>query len=281
MIGKKVFSEFRFSVIDSVLSTTPASTLPTIRVNDAFNTGGAGQMGDRSAREIELAQNIDFTIGRKHSLRAGVIVEAGRWNSDQRTNAFGTYTFTDLEAFNVGVPATYTIRIGDPVIEYSQVKAGWFLQDDFRPSRTLQLSLGLRQEVQTQVDSKWNFAPRAAVTWNATRTTTFRGGYGIFYDWYDAGIYEQTIRVDGNHQVDVIVQDPGFPVIEGGGTRLPASVIRAGTLGQPIIHQASVRPREAADALGGFPHRLHVDARSQHVTVGERQRAGERRAAGS
>ncbi len=240
VIGKKVFSEFRFSVIDSVLSTTPASALPTIRVNDAFNTGGAGQMGDRSAREIELAQNFDFTIGRKHSLRAGVLVEAGRWNSDQRTNAFGTYTFTDLEAFNVGVPATYTIRIGDPVVEYSQVKAGWFLQDDFRPSRTLQLSLGLRQEVQTQVDSKWNFAPRAAVTWNATRTTTFRGGYGIFYDWYDAGIYEQTIRVDGNHQVDVIVQDPGFPVIEGGGTRLPASVIRAGTLGQPIIHQASV-----------------------------------------
>ncbi len=100
VIGKKVFSEFRFSVIDSVLSTTSASTLPTIRVNDAFNTGGAGQMGDRSAREIELAQNFDFTIGRKHSLRAGVLVEAGRWNSDQRTNAFGTYTFTSLDAFN-------------------------------------------------------------------------------------------------------------------------------------------------------------------------------------
>ena len=240
VIGKKVFSEFRFSVIDSVLSTTPASALPTIRVNDAFNTGGAGQMGDRSAREIELAQNFDFTIGRKHSVarrRARRSRPVEQRSAHQRVWHLYLY---HLDAFNVGVPATYTIRIGDPVVEYSQVKAGWFLQDDFRPSRTLQLSLGLRQEVQTQVDSKWNFAPRAAVTWNATRTTTFRGGYGIFYDWYDAGIYEQTIRVDGNHQVDVIVQDPGFPVIEGGGTRLPASVIRAGTLGQPIIHQASV-----------------------------------------
>jgi hypothetical protein len=239
VIGKKVFSEFRFSVIDSLLSTTSSSTLPAIRVNEAFNAGGAGQMGDRSAREIELAQNVDFTIGRQHSLRAGVLLEAGWWTSDQRTNAFGTYTFTSLDAYNLGVPATYTIRTGDPVVEYSQVKAGWFIQDDFRPSRGLQLSLGLRQEIQTQVDSRWNLAPRAAFTWNATRTTTLRGGYGIFYDWFDAGIYEQTIRVDGTHQVDVIVQNPAFPVTEGIGTSLPASVIRAGSIGQPIIHQAS------------------------------------------
>ncbi len=240
VIGKKVFSEFRFSLIDSVLSTSSSSTLPTVRVNEAFNAGGAGQMGDRRAREIELAQNFDFTIGRKHSLRTGVLVEAGWWNSDQRTNAFGTYTFTSLDAFNAGVPATYTIRIGDPVVDYSQVKAGWFIQDDFRASRSLQLSVGLRQEIQTQVDSRWNLAPRAALTWNATRTTTVRGGYGIFYDWFDAGIYEQTIRVDGEHQVDVIVQNPGFPVTEGLGTTLPASVIRAGSIGQPIIHQASI-----------------------------------------
>jgi hypothetical protein len=240
LIGKKVFSEFRFSLIDSTLSTTSSSTLPTVRVNEAFNAGGAGQMGDRHARELELAQNFDFSIGRKHSMRAGVLLEAGWWDSDQRSNAFGTYTFTSQDAFNAGTPATYTIRIGDPLVEYRQVKAGWFLQDDFRPNRNLQVSLGVRQEVQSQVDSKWNFAPRAAFTWNATRKDVVRGGYGIFYDWYDSGIYEQTIRVDGEHQIDVIVQDPGFPVVEGGGQRLPASVIRAASLAQPTIQQASI-----------------------------------------
>ena len=240
VIGKKVFSEFRFSVIDSILSTASSSTQPAIRVNDAFNAGGAGQMGDRSAREIELAQNFDFTIGRRHSLRAGALVETGWWDSDQRSNAFGTYTFTSLDAYNAGRPATYTIRTGNPAVAYSQTKAGWFIQDDFRASRSLQLSFGLRQEVQTQADARWNFAPRAAFTWNATRTATVRGGYGIFYDWFDAGIYEQTIRVDGTHQVDVIVQNPSFPVTEGAGTSLPASVIRAGSIGQPIIHQASI-----------------------------------------
>ncbi len=240
VIGKKVFSEFRFSVIDSLLSTTSASTLPAIRVNDAFNAGGAGQMGDRSARELEIAQNFDFTIGRRHSLRTGLLFEAGRWDSNQQSNAFGTYTFTSLEAYNNAQPATYTIRTGNPVVDYSQSKAGWFIQDDFRVSRTLQLSFGLRHELQAQVDSRWNLAPRAALTWNATRTATVRGGYGIFYDWFDAGVYEQTIRVDGTHQVDVIVQNPSFPVTDGVGTSLPASVIRAGSIDLPVIHQASI-----------------------------------------
>lgn len=240
VIGKKVFSEFRFSLIDSTLSTTSMSNQPTIRVNEAFTSGGAGQMGDRHAREIELAQNFDFTIGRKHSMRAGVLFEAGWWDSNQRSNAFGTYTFTSLDAYRAGTPATYSIRTGDPVVEYSQVKAGWFLQDDFRPSRDLQMSVGVRQEIQTQVDSRWNLAPRAAFTWSATKKTTVRGGYGIFYDWYDSALYEQTIRVDGLHQIDRIVQNPSFPVTGGAGTVLPASIIRSASLDQPLIQQASI-----------------------------------------
>jgi hypothetical protein len=102
------------------------------------------------------------------------------------------------------------------------------------------MSVGIRQEIQTQVDSTWNFAPRAAFTWTATRKTTVRGGYGIFYDWYDAALYEQTIRVDGQHQIDVIVQNPSFPVSDSIQSRLPASIIRSASLDQPTIQQASI-----------------------------------------
>ena len=127
------------------------------------------------------------------------------------------------------------------------------------------MSVGLRQEIQTQVDSKWNLAPRAAFTWNATKKTTVRGGYGIFYDWYDSALYEQTIRVDGNHQVDADRPEPGFPVIEGGGNRLPASMIRSASLEQPRDPTGVGRPRAAAHGVGRLPHRLHVDARQQHA----------------
>jgi hypothetical protein len=240
IIGKKVFSELRFELNRTSNASTSMTQLPIVRVNDAFTAGGAGQSGVRNAREMEIAQNFDFTIGRKHSMRAGLLFETGWWDSNQRTNTLGTYTFISLDAYNAGKPATYTIRVGDPIVSYQQTKAGWFLQDDFRPARTLQMSFGLRQELQTQVDSKWHLAPRGAFTWNATKKMTVRGGYGIFYDWYESNLYEQTIRVDGEHQVDVVVQNPGFPVLEGGGTRLPASVIRAATLDQPLIQQASV-----------------------------------------
>ena len=88
-----------------------------------------------------------------------------------------------------------------------------------------------------------------------------RGGYGIFYDWYDSILYEQTIRVDGKHQVDVIVQNPVFPVDRrqrhaAAGERDSFGVARSAD------HPAGLgRLRAAARGVGGHAHRLHVDAR--------------------
>ena len=281
VIGKKLFSELKFEFTSSNSETLPFSTAPTVRVNDAFTAGGAGQSGDRSSREIEIAQNFDFTVKRKHAMRAGVLFEAGWWNSTQQQNGNGTYVFTSNDAYNLSQPSTYTVRVGDPLVEYSQVKAGWFLQDDVRLAKTFSVSLGMRQEIQTQVNDWLNIAPRAAFTWNASRKTTVRGGYGIFYDWYDSSLYEQTLRVDGEHQVDVVVTNPSYPVGAGTGDRLPASIIRSSTLAQPIIQQASVGLERPLTSVGGTAAGLHDDARLQRAAIGERERAGRWRPAGS
>jgi hypothetical protein len=241
MFGKRVFSELRFEVTSSSSDTTSLSADPIVRVNDAFTAGGAGQLGGRRSREIELAQNVDFTGSRTHAVRAGFQLESGWWESTQRSNVNGTYTFTSLDAYLAGRPATYSIRVGDPLVDYRQTKFGWYVQDDVRLKRTLSVSFGVRHELQTQMDDRWNLAPRAAFTWNATRNTVVRGGYGIFYDWFESNLYEQTIRVDGTHQIDLIVQNPAFPVSDASrGTSLPPSVIRAGQLVQPVIQQASI-----------------------------------------
>ena len=138
------------------------------------------------------------------------------------------------------------IRTGDPVVDYSQVKAGWFLQDDFRPSRTLQLSFGVRQEIQTQVDSRkstWRRARR--FTWNATRKTTVRGGYGIFYDWYDSATStNRPFASTATTRSTWIVQNPGFPVTDATGTRLPASLIRARVA---EVSRSFTRPRSGLE----------------------------------
>ena len=163
-IGKKLFSELRFELTQSRDDVRRRRrTLPTIRVLDAFTSGGAGQAGVREGRQFTVAQNFDFTIT-KHVLRAGVQVDGGWWDSTQQSNANGTFTFSSLDDFLAGRPRTYTRRVGDPDVSYSQYEAGWYIQDDFRLSKNINVSLGLRQEVQTHLDDKWNLAPRAAFT---------------------------------------------------------------------------------------------------------------------
>ena len=102
------------------------------------------------------------------------------------------------------------------------------MQDDWRARKNLTLSAGVRQELQTHLGDRWNLAPRAGFTWSpfAHGRTTVRGGGGIFYDWLDADTFEQTLRVDGVRQQDLVVRNPGYPNPLAGGAdqqMLPAS----------------------------------------------------------
>jgi len=240
VISKSMFSELKFEFTQSTTENTSLSSDPTLRVLDAFTGGGAGQSGTRDGRQAVVDGSLDFTI-RKHALRTGLLFEAGQWDSTQQTNANGTYTFSSLADFQAGLARTYQRRVGDPQVSYSQVEAGWYVQDDFRLTKNLQVSLGLRQEVQTNYDDKWNLAPRGAFTWTVAKTNV-RGGWGIFYDWFESSTYEQTLRVDGVRQVEEIVLNPTYPLTVGSsGTALPGSRIQvADSLDQPLVQQASI-----------------------------------------
>ena len=104
---------------------------PTIRVNDAFTSGGAQIAGGRHPRDVEFASDLDYIRG-IHTVRAGTLIDSGSFRADDSTNYLGTYTFTSLAAFNAGQPATYTRRIGNPLIEYWNTQAAAYIQDDIR-----------------------------------------------------------------------------------------------------------------------------------------------------
>ena len=55
------------------------------------------------------------------------------------------------------------------------------------------------------------------------RTTTLRASAGVFYNWLNAGVYEQTLRVDGFKQQELIIDDPDYPVPSTGGTVPPVN----------------------------------------------------------
>ena len=54
---------------------------------------------DATSTEIEWATNVDWAKG-KHAVRAGALVEGGRYRSDSRTNYLGTYTFASLADYD-------------------------------------------------------------------------------------------------------------------------------------------------------------------------------------
>jgi Carboxypeptidase regulatory-like domain len=217
-LSPTLFSETRFQARRQTSLSESFTDAPAILVLDAFNTGGAQVGGGRRALDFEFASDVDYAKGR-HSARAGFLLEAGRYRSDDVRNMGGTFTFASLEDYDAGLPTTFTQRTGTPLVEYSHAQFGWYIQDDVRVARSLSVSFGVRHELQTHTDDYLNFAPRLGATWSPFKSgsTTFRGGVGVFYDWYDAQIYEQTLRVDGTRQQDVVVQNPGFPDAFVGG----------------------------------------------------------------
>jgi hypothetical protein len=191
---------------------------PTVRVLDAFTTGGAQQAGGRRSTDIEYATDVDYAR-RGHALRMGTLIEGGVYRSDSRSNYLGTYTFSSLADYHAGRPSTYTRRSGDPLVEYSQWQGAFYLQDDWRVKKNLTVNVGLRQEFQTHVSDHWNLAPRGGVTWSPFKNgkTTVRAGGGLFYEWLDADTFEQTLRVDGTRQHDLVIVNPGYPDPFAGG----------------------------------------------------------------
>ena len=127
--SRNLFAESRLQLRHQQSTSRSDLEARTSRVLDTFTSGGAQQGGGRESLEMEWATNVDWTKGR-HAIRAGILVEGGSFKSDSRGNYLGTFTFTSMADYEAGRPATYTQRIGDPLVEYSHWQTGVFVQDD-------------------------------------------------------------------------------------------------------------------------------------------------------
>ncbi len=243
--GKKLFNEIRFQTMWREIGIASLSNAPTIRVLDAFTRGGQQVTSNNNLREIELTDNLDLTIFKKHTMRVGGTIESGNYNSSELRNQAGTFTFASLADFRANRPLQYSLRRGAPTVDFNQYQFAWYAQDDWRVHKSFSLSFGVRHELQTNLSDKQNFAPRAGFAWSPFRNgkTTIRGGAGIFYDWFGNTTLEQILRVNGQNQNDLIVRNPGFPdpFSSGTATTLPPSVIRQdAALQMPTIIQSTI-----------------------------------------
>jgi Carboxypeptidase regulatory-like domain/TonB dependent receptor len=240
-LRKSMFNELRVQWRSQDATLVSRSHVPAILVLNAFNAGGAQIDGTDRETATYVADDLDIASGR-HALRAGFLFERSGYRSDVRRNAAGTFTFADLAAYAAGRPTTYTWNDGDPRVSIAQAQFGAYIQDDYRAAKSLTLSGGVREEYQSTIGGL-HAAPRGGVVWSPFRNgkTTVRAGGGVFFDWFDAQVYEQAVQLDGAHQrIETIVQ-PGYPEPAAAGSAivLPNGRVQlAEDLDQPILREA-------------------------------------------
>jgi hypothetical protein len=211
-VGRRAFWRSRVQLSASDNTSVSANDTPTIRVLDAFTSGGAQRAGGDHTKSINIASDFDYVLGR-NSIRSGLVLDSMWYHSDATANYLGTYTFANLQSYEANQPSNYLRRIGDPNISYNNVQGGLYVQDDIRVRKNLTMTPGVRYELQTHVHDYSNIGPRFGVTWapSASGQTTLRGSAGIFSDWLPTSTYDQVVRVDGFHQQEVNVFNPSYP----------------------------------------------------------------------
>jgi hypothetical protein len=208
---------------DFVHAGGPA-TLPTININGFFNLG-PGRDRQRLSEDFDVAANVSYQWG-THEIKAGFDLDHNRFLYRDNRNTGGTFKFDGSVTGNAfsdfllgkAVSLSQSTPIGT---DQRYLIPSFYIQDTFHATRTLTLSLGLRDEIYPpwkelrgsevsflpgqqsniipsappgliyQGDTKYayqgdyaNWAPRIGMSWDVfgDGKTAVRAQYGIFYE---------------------------------------------------------------------------------------------------
>jgi hypothetical protein len=274
-IGRRSFINTRLFYNWFDIDTRSNLEAPTIVVQDSFSSGGAQQSQQAHVQQASLASDIDYVRG-IHSWRGGFQLDANWFTASSKFNYLGTYTFADLESYERGQPILYTRSLGAPEVEYRNLQGAFYFQDDIRVRRGLTFSPGVRYTRQERVKDPAAFEPRFGFTWApfTNGRTTFRGSAGIFHSWLPLQLIEQTLRLDGEQQREIIIRNPTYPEPGDEIVRsLPTSKYLIGDgfkLGRNLRYSAGIdqvlSPRVRTNILYNYIH-LHQQPRGRNLNA--------------
>ncbi|MGQ0540231.1 MAG: carboxypeptidase regulatory-like domain-containing protein, partial [Blastocatellia bacterium] len=221
--------------------------LPIIRITGFGGTAGQPFVDNLGASTttrnlFQYVNNVTVITG-NHSIRFGGEIRRARIDQTQYRPLRGALTFSSLRNFLLGVPAQAQISSADPNRIFLTTAFHGYVQDEWRVTRRLNLSIGLRYELDTPIEDEFgrlsnlipgvgnfvvgspelprlhrldrnNFAPRFGLAYLLTKDgkTVVRGGGGIFYD---NGVLQDrfsTARANAPFAVTAIDNNPApFP----------------------------------------------------------------------
>lgn len=244
--GQRKPFHVRFQYDQARSTSLPDTFAPAIIVQSAFRSGGATISGSNRSRGV--TNDVMFTLKtRPYTWRVGSLIDWSYSEQGQLQNALGTFTFTDLDAFSAGRPATFTQRVGAQPLAFWVGQGAAFSQFELTTQSRWSFGMGLRYEWQTGISDRGAVAPRLGVTRQFRRgQTNLRAGYGWFYGWMPTRIEEEDRRLSaGSSEQEIIIRDPGYPDPYGQGTATtrqdPATrLILADTAELPRFQRTSV-----------------------------------------
>ena len=183
-VSPKVLNQFRISAARQANSLRGVTHAPGISVLDAFTGGGAQVDQKTTENHTQFNEFLSWQAG-KHQWKAGINVpDISRRGLTDYGNFGGSFTYSTLDEYLGHRPFSLVQQGGEGRTVFLEVVLGAFIQDDYRVSRNLSISAGLRYDWQNFAHDNNDFSPRLSFAWaiGGSRKTVLRGGGGFFFD---------------------------------------------------------------------------------------------------
>jgi len=266
-------------LLDTNCPACAAENRPSIRL------GGNPSLPNRQdERRLQLLDTFTWSPGRTapwdHTLKLGADVSLLTTHWHGLVNRYGTFLYGTDRPFDPVDPATYPLRytrtIGTPALTLPHQTYAVFVQDQWRPARSVTLNVGLRWDRAVLENGPFgagDLAPRLGAAFApGSGRTVVRASYGRYIDQVPLAVVAAATQAVSAAQITIF--NPGYPDPLGPNPRrstapvaitpnvttladeLPAPFTDQGALG--LVRQLGRLGALSADFVLARGHRLLV-----------------------
>ena len=173
----------------------------------------------------EFADDVTWVKG-KHTVKFGASFEHVDDNINYLSNRFGSYTYPTVTSFAQDYSGNttgaknwtgYSQTFGNPLVDYKIKDVGLYLQDQWKLTDRLTVTLGSRYEhtfappppaanpgfplTGAPIQGTLNLMPRVGIAFRVNDKTVIRAGAGSFYARLVGGLLDDVYTGNGMYQV--------------------------------------------------------------------------------